>query len=113
MNGTQIFKSNEFGAIRTISNEQGEPLFCAKDVAAALGFSDVRKALQRHVDSNDLSKHDTVDTLGRRNFASFVNKAGLYALILATKRRRNALLFKRWTAWIVWWYAEISFKNHK
>lgn len=33
MNEIQIFQNQEFGAIRTMSNEQGEALFCAKDVA--------------------------------------------------------------------------------
>ena len=33
MNGIQIFKNQEFGAIRTMSNEQGEVMFCLKDVA--------------------------------------------------------------------------------
>ena len=37
MNEIQIFQNQEFGAIRTMSNEQGEALFCAKDVAEALG----------------------------------------------------------------------------
>ena len=106
MNRTQIFTSNEFGAIRTISDPQGEPLFCAKDVAKILGYRDVRKALRTHVDPNDQSKHDTVDTLGRTNFATFVNKAGLYALILDSRIPFRALKFKRWVKRIVWWYEE-------
>ena len=107
MNRTQIFISKEFGAIRTISDPQGEPLFCAKDVAKALGYGDVRGALRRHVDPNDCSKHDTVDTLGRTNFASFVNKAGLYALILDSRIPFRAFKFKRWVKKIVVWYEEM------
>lgn len=107
MNRTQIFISKEFGAIRTISDPQGEPLFCAKDVAKALGYGDVRGALRRHVDPNDCSKHDTVDTLGRTNFASFVNKAGLYALILDSRIPFRAFKFKRWVKKIVVWYEEV------
>ena len=50
MNTTiQIFENNEFGAIRTMSNEQGEPLFCGKDVCDALGYSNSREALRKHV----------------------------------------------------------------
>ena len=37
-NTIQIFENEEFGAIRTMSDEQGNPLFCAKDVAEALGY---------------------------------------------------------------------------
>ena len=32
MNEIQIFQNVEFGAIRTMSNEQGEAMFCLKDV---------------------------------------------------------------------------------
>ena len=32
-----ILENKEFGQIRTQQDEQGEPLFCAKDVAVALG----------------------------------------------------------------------------
>ena len=39
MNEIQIFQNQEFGAIRTLSNEQGEPMFCAKDVAEALRYN--------------------------------------------------------------------------
>ena len=36
MNQIQIFKNQEFGAIRTISNKQGEAMFCLKDVCEVL-----------------------------------------------------------------------------
>ena len=32
MKGIEIFKNQEFGAICTMSNDQGELMFCAKDV---------------------------------------------------------------------------------
>ena len=37
MNEIKIYQNQEFGAIRTMSDKQGNPLFCAKDVALALG----------------------------------------------------------------------------
>ena len=37
-NTIQIFENEEFGAIRTMSDEQGNPLFCGKDVEEALGY---------------------------------------------------------------------------
>lgn len=40
MNDIQIFNNPEFGQIRTIDHD-GEPWFVGKDVAAALGYSDV------------------------------------------------------------------------
>jgi prophage antirepressor-like protein len=36
MEQLKIFQNPEFGTIRTMSDERGEPLFCAKDVCDAL-----------------------------------------------------------------------------
>ena len=41
----EVFNSEEFGAVRTIS-ENGKILFCAKDVAVALGYSNSEKRLR-------------------------------------------------------------------
>ena len=90
-----IFRNAEFGTIRTMSNPQGEPVFCAKDVAEALGYKNTRDSLKRHVDDDDVVKHDTIDRLGRTQQAIFINESGLYALILSSKLDR-AKRFKRW-----------------
>ena len=95
MNEMMIFQNQEFGAIRTISNEQGEVLFFAKDVCMALGYGNSREALRKHVNGDDVTKRDTVDSLGRKNFASFINESGLYALILSSKLE-SARRFKHW-----------------
>ena len=94
MNKIQIFQNVEFGAIRTMSNEQGEPLFCAKDVAVALGYSNGRDAIRRHVDEGDVAKHDTPTTSGNQ-LILYVNESGLYALILGSKLK-SARRFKHW-----------------
>ena len=95
MNGMMIFRNVEFGAIRTMSSPQGEPMFCAKDVAEALGYKNTRDSLKRHVDDDDVVKHDTIDRLGRTQQAIFINESGLYALILSSKLD-SAKRFKRW-----------------
>ena len=95
MNEIQIFQNQEFGAIRTMCNEQGDVMFCAKDVCDALGYNNSREALRKHVMSDDVTKRDTVDTLGRKNFASFINESGLYSLILSSKLE-SARRFKYW-----------------
>ena len=33
-----VFENPEFGKIRTLTDENGEPLFCAKDVCDILGY---------------------------------------------------------------------------
>ena len=95
MNEIQIFQNQEFGAIRTMSNKQGEPMFCAKDVAEALGYDQPHKAIARHVEEDDGMKRTLIDSLGRKQQAIFINESGLYALILSSKLE-SAKRFKHW-----------------
>ena len=53
-----VFENPEFGKIRTLTDEDGEPLFCAKDVCDVLGYKNQRDAIQRHVDDPCVVKHD-------------------------------------------------------
>ena len=95
MNEIQIFQNSEFGAIRTICNEQGEPLFCAKDVALALGYKKPLDAIAHHVESEDSVKHGLLDNRGCKQLTIFINESGLYALILSSKLD-SARRFKHW-----------------
>ena len=94
MNQIQIFQNQEFGAIRTLSNEQGEPLFCGKDVALALGYSNTKDALLRHVETED-KLGSRITTSGQSRTMTFINESGLYALILSSKLE-GAKLFRTW-----------------
>ena len=62
MNEMMTFRNLEFGAIRTMSNEQGEVMFCAKDVCEALGYSNGRDAVRKHVDGEDKTTVAICDT---------------------------------------------------
>ena len=95
MNEIQIFQNQEFGAIRTMSNEQGEPMFCAKDVCDALSHSNSRKAIANLVDKDDVTRSYIIDSLGRKQQAIFINESGLYSLILSSKLE-SAKRFKHW-----------------
>ena len=96
MNEIQIFQNVEFGAIRTLSNEQGEPMFCAKDVAEALGYSNGRDAVRKHVDGEDKTTVAICDTGSNyKSQAIFINESGLYSLILSSKLE-GAKRFKHW-----------------
>ena len=95
MNKIQIFQNVEFGAIRTMSNEQGDVLFCAKDVCNALGYKKPLLAIAQHVEKDEAAKHSLTDSLGRKQQAIFINESGLYSLILCSKLE-SAKRFKRW-----------------
>ena len=94
MNEIQIFQNQEFGAIRTMSNEQGEPLFCAKDVCDALKHTNSRRAIAKLVDEGDVTKRYTPTKSGNQ-MMTFINESGLYALILSSKLE-SAKRFKHW-----------------
>ena len=95
MNGIQIFRNQEFGAIRTMTSEQGEPMVCAKDVCDALKHTNSRKAVANLVDKDDVTRSYIIDSLGRNQQATFINESGLYALILSSKLD-SAKRFKHW-----------------
>ena len=90
----QIFKSKEFGQIRTCM-VGGETYFVGKDVAEALGYKKSENAIAIHVDKDDTLKQGGVDRLGRKNHVVFINESGLYSLILSSKLE-SAKRFKRW-----------------
>ena len=90
----QIFKHKEFCNIRTMSGEHGEPLFCGKDVAEALGYGNPQKAIRDHVFLEDKGVNE-MGTPGGTQKAIFINESGLYALILSSKLE-SAKRFKHW-----------------
>ena len=90
----QAFESQEFGTIRAMRGEDGEPWFVAKDVCDALGLGNVGQALAR-LDEDEKSSITLNDgTPGNPNKA-IVSEPGLYALVLAS-RKPSAKRFKRW-----------------
>ena len=90
----QIFKHKEFCNIRTTSGEHGEPLFCGKDVAEALGYGNPQKAIRDHVFLEDKGVNE-MGTPGGTQKAIFINESGLYSLIIGSKLE-SARKFKRW-----------------
>lgn len=93
----KVFKNPvhpEFGNLRTIEID-GEPWFVGKDVAAALGYTKERNALDKHVDKDDALKWGVTDSMGRTQQMTIINESGLYSLILSSKLP-SAKEFKHW-----------------
>lgn len=93
MQELQIFKSNEFGEVRTVTIDN-EPWFVGKDVATALGYSDSFGALKKHV-SDDDKQNCQNDSFGTPRGMTVINESGLYALIFGSKLE-SAKRFKHW-----------------
>ena len=69
-------------------------MFVGKDVATALGYSNTRDALSKHVDSEDKGTVAIRDTAYETRVV-LINESGLYSLILSS-RLPQAKAFKRW-----------------
>jgi prophage antirepressor-like protein len=96
MEQLEIFQNPEFGTIRTIRDDKGEPLFCGKDVAVALGYKKPENAIAVHVEDED--KTSTLIQGSGSNYKSkttFINESGLYALIMGSKLE-SARRFRHW-----------------
>ena len=92
----QIFRNEQFGEIRTMVDEKGEPWFVGKDVAKMLGYSNTRDSLKKHVDEDDKTTVAICDTGSNyKSQAVIINESGLYSLVLASKLPQ-AKAFKRW-----------------
>ena len=88
----EIFKNEEFGSVRIIE-EDGKYLFCASDVAKALGYSNVHSALQRHC--NGVVKRDTVTSTRGVQTLTYIPEGDVYRLIVHSKLP-SAVRFERW-----------------
>ena len=93
MSDIQIFENSEFGTIRAMRGDDGEPMFVAKDICAALEIKNSRDALARLDD--DEKGVVLTDTPGGEQQMQAVNEAGLYVLVLGS-RKPEAKAFKRW-----------------
>ena len=93
MNKLEIFKSEEFGSIRTIIINDA-PWFVGKDVADILGYTNTPKAIRDHVDIED-KLTERIVLSGQNREVIFINESGLYSLILLSKMP-NAKKFKHW-----------------
>ena len=88
-----LFTNDEFGTVRTTVID-GEPWFVGKDVAEALGYSNTKDALSRHIDDDDkLGSRFT--TSGQSREMTVINESGVYALVFGSKLPK-AKEFKRW-----------------
>lgn len=93
MNNLQIFESNEFGAVRTVTVEN-EPFFCLVDICKALEISNVSQAKTR-LNQDGVISNEVIDSIGRTQAANFVNESNMYKLIFQS-RKESAEKFTEW-----------------
>ena len=91
MNQMEMFKNPEFGSVRVIE-ENGKYLFCGTDIAAALGYTNPRKAVRDHTRGG--TKCSIPTTSGNQTM-TFISEGDVYRLIVHSKLP-SAERFERW-----------------
>ena len=94
-NKIKVFENVEFGSVRTVTIN-GEPWFAASDVCKALEIKNAPQALSRLEEDERFTTIISNDSAASgKSKLSFVNEAGLYTLVLGS-RKPEAKAFKRW-----------------
>lgn len=98
----QAFESQEFGTIRAMRGDGGEPWFVASDIAKILGYRDAAQ-LVRLLDDDEKGTQ-ILSTHGGEQKMTIVNESGFYRSIMQRrsswvkdeKKREFVIAFQRW-----------------
>lgn len=91
MNEIQTFESDQFGTVRAVRGEDGEPMFVAKDVCAALNIAPTAAS---RLDEDEKGLRLTQTPGGEQNVL-LVSEPGFYKLVMRS-RKPEAKAFQRW-----------------
>lgn len=94
MNKLQIFNNDQFGQMRTLT-ENGNTLFCGSDVAKALGYDQPHKAVDRHCRYGTKHTVPHPQAPDKRIEMLFIPEGDVYRLITHSKLP-SAERFERW-----------------
>ena len=102
---SELFRHPQFGNLRVLTDEKGDPWFVGKVVAETLGYKNPAEALVDHVVKEDrkvlnykaYSKTLLAKLWQGKDFSDkiLINESGLYSLILGSKLPQ-AQAFKHW-----------------
>ena len=94
MNHIELFKNESFGEVRTIT-ENEQVLFCAKDVASALGYKDTKKAVKDHCKKGRGQNTPHPQSPDKTIEMVFIPESDVYRLIVKSKLPQ-AEEFEKW-----------------
>lgn len=94
MESLTTFTSAEFGDVRTIVNGS-KAVFCAKDIASALGYTNPNKAIVDHCRGVTF-RYPIQDALGRTQETRFIEQPDVLRLIVSSKLPAA----ERFEAWV-------------
>lgn len=89
----QTFNFNS-ATLRTLTDTAGDPWFVLKDCMSILGLGNPTETVKMF-DDDEFSTTEVIDSIGRRQQTYIISEAGLYGLVLKS-RKPEAKEFKRW-----------------
>ena len=92
MNDIKIFEKQEFGTMRTFTDNDGKLWFCGSDVAKSLGYSNPNKAINDHCRA--ITKRSTPIS-GKMQEINYISEGDVYRLITHSKLP-SAERFESW-----------------
>lgn len=81
-------------ALRTLTDEAGEPWFVLKDCMNILDLGNPTETVKMF-DEDEFSTAEVIDSIGRRQQAYVISEPGLYRLVMRS-RKPEAKEFQRW-----------------
>lgn len=93
MDSLQVFNNEDFGKIRAAVTDDGNPIFCARDVAVALGYKNPNDAIAKHC--KGIAIRYPLMTDGGEQMARFITEGDMYRLI-ASSKLESAQRFETW-----------------
>lgn len=81
-------------ALRTLTDETGEPWFVLKDCMSILDLGNPTETVKMF-DEDEFSTTEVIDSIGRRQQAYIISEPGLYRLVMRS-RKPEAKEFQRW-----------------
>ena len=93
MDSLQVFNSEDFGEIRASVTDDGNPIFCARDIAVALGYKNPNDAIAKHC--KGIAIRYPLMTDGGEQLARFITEGDMYRLI-ASSKLDSAQRFETW-----------------
>ena len=99
MSNLQIFNNPQFGEVRTVISDKGEPMFCLADVCKALELTNpttVKNRLDKEdVQLIDLHALNLTEGITGNSMANFITESGFYDVILQSTSSR-VKPFRKW-----------------
>jgi prophage antirepressor-like protein len=89
-----VFKF-ESSAVRVITDDKGDPWFCAEDVGTVLGYTNDSKAVKDHCKPSGITKRYLPTSSGYQEL-TFINEGNVYRLSIIRSHKPEAKRFEYW-----------------